>query len=380
MRGLNNKKMLVLLILYLIGTIFFQMNDTELYTKWINPLFWSSLIICFVFLSHQSYHRFYRQKRFIQKMIIISLVYLLTMFYIGFITGFGKNPYSHTISGIIKNFFQLVIPIIGIELVRSDICNTNRQNKKVIVLVTCLLFLIEVEYAFIINNMSDKKLMFEYFCSTILPLLAGNFLFSYLTLLGSYKLSLIYRLADNLMILFFPIIPNMNWFATGSYKIISMAMIYILFRFRYCIDDSLETEKNTNNKNKFAYTLTLSFCILLILFMLGAFKYEPIAILSNSMVPTYSRGDVVIYEKLTTKELKKLQTGNIIIYKIGNVTVAHRIVQIIQNKDMILYETKGDNNHSNDLRLIEPSQILGVYIGSISYVGYPSVWLNEFFT
>ena len=38
--------------------------------------------------------------------------------------------------------------------------------------------------------------------------------------------------------------------------------------------------------------------------MLGIFKYEPIAILSNSMYPTYDRGDIVIFKKMSEEEFE----------------------------------------------------------------------------
>ena len=151
-----------------------------------------------------------------------------------------------------------------------------------------------------------------------------------------------------------------------------------MFKYRYHPDDSLEIEKN--NKKSFGYPLTLTFCILLILFMLGAFKYEPIAIMSNSMVPTYSRGDVVIYEKISQDKLKKLKKGSIIIYKIGDMYIAHRISKVIINDEEVKYITKGDNNTTSDIKLVATSDIKGVYIGSFKYIGYPTVWLNEFFS
>lgn len=95
--------------------------------------------------------------------------------------------------------------------------------------------------------------------------------------------------------------------------------------------------------------------------------------MSNSMVPTYSRGDVVIYEKISQDKLKKLKKGSIIIYKIGDMYIAHRINKVIINDEEVKYMTKGDNNTTSDIKLVATSDIKGVYIG------YPTVWLNEFF-
>lgn len=74
----------------------------------------------------------------------------------------------------------------------------------------------------------------------------------------------------------------------------------------------------------------------------------------------------IIYEKISQDELKKLKKGSIIIYKIGDMYIAHRINKVIINDEEVKYMTKGDNNTTSDIK--------GVYIG------YPTVWLNEFFS
>ena len=113
--------------------------------------------------------------------------------------------------------------------------------------------------------------------------------------------------------------------------------------------------------------------------MLGLFKYEPIAILSNSMHPVYNRGDAIIYEKLSDTDLKKIEKNSIILYRIDNQSVAHRVVNVIQENGSVKYQTKGDNNNAPDMDLVDPSQIQGVYVFHIKYIGYPSVWLNDLF-
>ena len=125
-----------------------------------------------------------------------------------------------------------------------------------------------------------------------------------------------------------------------------------------------------------AITLTLT----IVLFMLGFFKYEPIAVLSNSMVPTYTRGDVLIYEKMSLDDLKKLEVNSIIIYSYHNQSIAHRIVEIVKKDDKVQYRTMGDNNNAEDPDLVSVDQIIGVYKTQVKYIGFPSVWLHDFIT
>ena len=118
------------------------------------------------------------------------------------------------------------------------------------------------------------------------------------------------------------------------------------------------------------YPLSIVTSTLLVLFMLGLFSYQSIAILSNSMNPTFRRGDVVIYKKE-----KEILPGDIIVFKYENQIIVHRVVSINEN-----YITKGDANNDIDYIKIEKEDIKGVYQFHIKYLGYPSIWLNEFFT
>ena len=104
--------------------------------------------------------------------------------------------------------------------------------------------------------------------------------------------------------------------------------------------------------------------------MLGLFNYQAIAILSNSMNPTFNRGDVVIYKKE-----QNINPGDIIVFKYDNKIIVHRVVGINE-----YYVTKGDANKSVDYLKIKDEDILGVYQFSLKYLGYPSIWLNELFT
>ena len=113
--------------------------------------------------------------------------------------------------------------------------------------------------------------------------------------------------------------------------------------------------------------------------MLGIFQYVPIAIVSNSMYPAFSRGDVIIFKKMTDAELEKLPENSIIVYTKENKNIAHRIVKRIEKNGTVLYQTKGDNNNAMDLQLVKTTQIKGVYVFHIKYIGFPSAWIYSYF-
>jgi len=93
-----------------------------------------------------------------------------------------------------------------------------------------------------------------------------------------------------------------------------------------------------------------------------------VAVESNSMVPTFSRGDILILQGVPSNEL---EIGDVIVFSPpGRATpVVHRL--ITKNPDGT-FQTKGDAN-SGQLafeKRIEPAQIHGRSIATIPYLGW----------
>ena len=85
------------------------------------------------------------------------------------------------------------------------------------------------------------------------------------------------------------------------------------------------------------------------------FGYGAAVVLSGSMEPTYSAGDLLI-----VKKMDHYQTGDIVVYQSGRSLVVH------MNGETVT--TQGDANNAPD----EPfavSQIKGISVGSIPFVG-----------
>lgn len=91
-----------------------------------------------------------------------------------------------------------------------------------------------------------------------------------------------------------------------------------------------------------------------------------LSVLSNSMSPTFKVYDLIIDKKVPTEQLKK---GDAITFKDGESIVTHRIVDI-QNKDnKILFKTKGDANNVEDENLVPAENVVAKYFFRIPYMG-----------
>ena len=264
---------------------------------------------------------------------------------------------NHQITNLLENIFTTIIPIIGIECVRYILIKSNSKNISLLYFLTITFILNDLNINYLINLSSLK--MFYYFFVMFVQIIFRNILFTLLSLKYNYYLPIVISVTEKLVFLSCFILPNMNWFMIGSFYLIKYGFIYYSFL----------TNPPKQSHCKTSYFIIYQFIIILICFMLGLFKYEAIAVMSNSMQPTFSRGDIVIYKK----DLKDLKKDSIIVYKIDQTYIIHRVI----NKEVNSYETKGDNNLKADTIKVKKENIKGIYCFHIKYLGYPVIWLNE---
>ena len=113
------------------------------------------------------------------------------------------------------------------------------------------------------------------------------------------------------------------------------------------------------------------------MFIVGCFKYQPIAVLSNSMKDYYSRGDIVIVEKISTDDIENIKEKDILYYRYGDKYITHRVYDIKEKEGKLIFFTKGDNNNDVDPWVVNEEDIHGVVRMKIKYLGWPTVWVYE---
>lgn len=377
MKKIKNIDLVILAILYTITRITIQLTNNKIFGT-INLIVWICLLVYLFIANSKTHKRIGNTKFYLKSMALAIIAYLLAYFAMGFITGFSKSGYDRSIHGILMNTLKYILPIIGIELFRSNVLIPNKEKKSVIVLFTILLILMELDYSLIYNNLANTERFFQYIATRVLGIITYNIVFSFLVFKGSHPMNLIFRIPKEMFLLVIPFYPS-NWFMESVFNLLTPAILYFLYRYIITYREKHKASRRTQGISKPGLIFAVVFSVLLMLFMLGFFKCEPVGILSNSMYPTFSRGDVLIYEKFDESYLKNLEKGSIIIYRIGNQTVAHRVVNVIQENGETLYQTMGDNNNAPDVKYVKVSQIEGVYRFHIKYIGYPSVWLHDFF-
>ena len=379
-----NKKSIVIYSLILVYILFSNIFGYKYYstimTSVINPLFYIITFIISILLSNADHNQRIKAKvNKYQTMFILIISYLIIYVLLGLFLGYVKSIYSHAFLGILKNIWDYIIPIIFIELIRNILVR-NSCNSKIVFLIIVLLFtLIDIDL-FNIISLTNKAEIFKSTFSIILPAVIKNLSLTYISKTSGYTTNLIYLLPQKLTNIILPIFPDLDWYFISLLGILLPVFAFIIIKH---LDDKIESSKSKSRLKKekpIRIIILITPLIIFCLFVAGIFKYKPTAIVSNSMHPIFDRGDVVIIEKLDRKKSRNLKKYDIIEYKLKNIIVSHRIIHIEKHNDgSISYITKGDNNNTADNEKVSSNQIIGIVKFRIPKVGYPSVWLNDFF-
>lgn len=379
-----NKKMIIVYSLIVIYILFSNNFPYKYYstimTNVINPLFYIVTFIISILLSNEDHNQRIKAKvNKYQTMLILVISYLIIYILLGLFFGYVKSIYSHSFFGILKNIWNYIIPIIFIELIRNILIRNSNHSKIAFIVIAFLFTLIDIDLYNIIG-LTNKAEIFKTIFSVILPATIKNLSLNYIAKTSGYITSLIYLLPQKLTSIILPILPDLDWYFISLVGILLPILALIIIK---NLDDRIESPKSKFRLKKEKPIRIIILIIPLIIFCLfiaGIFKYKPTAIVSNSMHPIFDRGDVVIIEKLDRKKSRNLKKYDIIEYKLKNIIVSHRIIHIEKHNDgSISYITKGDNNNTADNEKVSSNQIIGIVKFRIPKVGYPSVWLNDFF-
>lgn len=129
----------------------------------------------------------------------------------------------------------------------------------------------------------------------------------------------------------------------------------------------------------FVYLLAVCIVIAAVLFAASKspnksiFGYRYYTVLTPSMEPAYSVGDVVIVKLANADEIEK---GDVITFNPssdGDAYLTHRVTEKITDYEgtgVTCFKTKGDANDTEDSFLIDSSRVIGTVSMGIPKVGY----------
>jgi signal peptidase len=97
---------------------------------------------------------------------------------------------------------------------------------------------------------------------------------------------------------------------------------------------------------------------------------------SGSMVPVLNVGDIIIVRGINPRVVT---VGTIIIFHSPyeyDMPIVHRVIAVVNDSGTLFFETKGDHNGVQDGWQVPASNIMGVYVAKIPYIGLVSLELR----
>ena len=322
-----------------------------------------------------------RAKKRTDKALIIGSV-LAIWFVIYMMTGifvtFVENALVSGFRAMVTNIFAFGVAAAALEYSRHKLMLlVGRRDVLWFGAIVAIVFAFQqMSFAQFSNLMSLKDLV-QFAVGSLAPIVLASFLLTYLAITSGLSSMLTYQLGVVAATILPPIIPKYDWYMLGVSSVLLTVGAYIAIDRTVTSDDKVHKRRRHHAKRAYDAML-VSVMIGLVLFMTGAFSYKPLVILSDSMKPIYSRGSVVIIQKISNPSVD-ISEGDIVQYDALGHRVTHRVVAIDAASDGSgekIFTTKGDNSPSNDPP-VRSSQIKGIVRSTVPYIGYPSVWLHD---
>ena len=126
----------------------------------------------------------------------------------------------------------------------------------------------------------------------------------------------------------------------------------------------------------FLSTMLVVVCVLCAVFLVGArlMGYQVFTVISGSMEPVYSVGDLLYVKDIDTGEI---EAGMPITFVLNEdlVIATHRVVEV--DRENQHFYTKGDANDTVDTSPVHFNNVIGVPQFSIPYLGYVSDFVQN---
>ena len=358
-------------ILTLLSALLFE----EKYIRWVGGavlLISAALTVSFVKKRCiLSYHR----KTVFYLTLFSSLLYLVIYYLSGLYFGFGTTLLTLSLDLV----FGIVLPIAAIILLTEYVRHVllGQENKLISLTSYTVGVISDVVIAGGVQGIDTSFKLADFFGITLLPALAANLLYNYVSKRYGKLPVLIYRAPLAFYYYLIPFIPNvpqiLSAFSLLLLPILVLAFIYVLFEKK----KKMAKEKRSRLA-PIIVAATITICAAFILLVSCRFRYGILVIASPSMTDAINVGDAVVYEDYSY--FGEIRENDVIVFsKDGENRVVHRIIEINTIDGERQYITKGDANDGPDAGYVTDGQIIGVVHFKIIYIGHPSLWLREIF-
>lgn len=311
--------------------------------------------------------------RIISLLAVWFVVYSLS----GLIFTYVSNVLVASPRSIAINIWSFGGSAVAVEYIRHRVLSSagRRSIRSVGLVMTLVLALPFMDISQIPDNLASNQLV-EMVFTDFVGSLATSAVLTYLAINAGLRAQLVYRIGLLAIVLLPPVIPKHDWYMIGMAAVVIPVAVYLVLEKFTRSEDYRRQTVRQHDSSKVVNGMFFVVMVVMVMFMTGVFTYKPLVIMSNSMVPVFSRGSVVVVQKINAVDIRQ---GDIVQYESSGKMVTHRVVDIKRyssESDDLVFTTQGDNSPSKD-KPVRQNQIVGVVRGSVPFVGYPTVWLQE---
>ena len=272
----------------------------------------------------------------------------------GVLLGFGHSPYSRGVFQMTQNLWYLATFIFALEMSRAYLLTVwGRWNSFLAFLLVSLIIGAVWFAPGQFESVADQDRGLQMFGRTFMPGASESVMASFLASLGGPLPAFIYHFSMEAFRWMSPILPQLEWQVAAFVGTLAPALAMLIVRDVHV--SGLRTATGATDMNgadadmgRGVSPLLLlggSLMVALIWLNTGVFGFQPFLVSGHSMEPGFTPGDVVFARDIDPSSLK---VGDIIRVRRPQGSVMHRIIEMKQTRDGMVFVTKGDNNNTAD--------------------------------
>ena len=377
MKMKRSEQKLIVFMLITIVLMFINFITHTLVSSLSHLILVFSLLILSKFLFGFEKNKLFNKNKLIKYFVLFLISSMIFIYAIGLVSGFLTSPYNRSFMGIIKNAGWLFLFYISLELLRYNLVKKGEKNKLIFFLIILAFSLVEISLGLFMYNLKVKTEILKFLTILVVPIITKNVVLTSFSNKYGYEVTIIYQLIVNLYYYIMPIYPGFDYFLTSIVNFMQPVLVWALCK---TIFDKKEKEdlRSKHIVSKTVGIISVFFAILIIALFSNLFRYWIAVIGTGSMTPTINIGDIIVVDKAISKTPEKLKVGDVLVFEEENKIYTHRIIEMEENNGNVKIITKGDRKgNAVDSWVVTNKEIVGIVKFKISYVGYPTVWLNR---
>jgi signal peptidase len=291
----------------------------------------------------------------------------------------GSNVMANNLNLVARNLWEIGLLIVIGEYIRFRLIKSANPLNRPVIAFALTIILAYGQMDGIRMLLGGDVILWAIFFESVFRHLIISAVVTYISIKGSLASMVLISFFYTMLPFLAPVIPDITPIA---FSLISGAMAFVTGIIYHFVSNEKSQDVRKREKRVIKYgrkpiLFNTGYALVLVLigaFFVGLFPIYPIAVLTDSMEPTFERGTLVFIERVSPGEaFNKVDEGQVIHFESRNrVEFIHRVVDFSHDSDgERVYITQGDAVEIIDPHPVPQDNVLGIARASIPFLGYP---------